>query len=58
MKGSRQIRVLDKRMMDILCDARQTAYTDGRFGHPQYRIGNMEFEQALAAVIDELSTGK
>jgi len=53
-QASREILKMDKRICDILEDARWTAYLDGRYGHQPYRIGNIEFAQSLARIIQEM----
>ncbi len=54
---------IEKRVKAIIGDARSTAYADGEAGTIKYRIGNMDFEKAIDAlipseeVIDGLRTG-
>lgn len=47
---------LEKRVKDIIADARTTAYADAKAGFLAFRIGNMDFEKAILSTCQ--GTGK
>lgn len=40
----------EKRLLDIISDARLTAYQDGKAGHTAFRIGNLDFQSQILSI--------